>query len=179
MGVNAIAALWGLAEATLFFIVPDVWLTVIAAWSPRRACIACVFVLVGALAGGALMYGWGAVDPETVLTTLDYIPAIHPAMLSRVADELQQFGLLAPFLGPSQGVPYKIYAAQASRQGIGFASFLLVSIPARMIRFVLVTSIACVVTQKLCAAWTPRRRILLLGSGWVAFYTWYLLSMPN
>ena len=141
--------------------------------------IACVFALLGALAGGGLMYGWGAVDLETVLTVLDYIPAIHPEMLKQVEGELQQRGLLAPFLGPIQGVPYKIYAAQAAGQGIGFASFLLVSIPARMLRFVLLTLIACLVTRKLCAGWTPRQRMLLLGSGWGAFYTWYLLSMPN
>jgi hypothetical protein len=53
--VNGIAALWGLAEATLFFIVPDVWLTLITVWSPRKALIACLFALLGALAGGALM----------------------------------------------------------------------------------------------------------------------------
>lgn len=179
MGVNGIATLWGFAEATLFFIVPDVWLTLIAAWSPRKALTACVFALLGALAGGGLMYGWGAADPERILTTLDYIPAVHPEMLKQVQAELQQFGHLAPFLGPMQGVPYKVYAAQAAMQGIGIASFLLVSIPARMLRFVLVTLTACLVTRTLCAGWTPQRRMLLFGSGWGAFYTWYLLSMPN
>jgi len=79
--VNAIAALWGFAEATLFFIVPDVWLTVIAVWSPRKAAMACLFALLGALAGGALMYGWGYMAPGMALTTLERIPGIHPDML--------------------------------------------------------------------------------------------------
>ncbi|MFM9106139.1 MAG: hypothetical protein ACKOWF_05500, partial [Chloroflexota bacterium] len=30
-----IAALWGFAEATVFFIVPDVWIGLLAAFDPR------------------------------------------------------------------------------------------------------------------------------------------------
>ena len=35
MGVNLVAFFWGLAEATLFFIVPDVFLTHLAIKIPR------------------------------------------------------------------------------------------------------------------------------------------------
>jgi hypothetical protein len=47
------AAVWGLAEATLFFVVPDVLLTWLAAFRPRVACKAVVACLAGALAGGS------------------------------------------------------------------------------------------------------------------------------
>jgi membrane protein YqaA with SNARE-associated domain len=123
VGVNAIAALWGFAEATLFFIVPDVWLTVIAVWSLRKASMVCLFALLGALTGGALMYGWGYMAPGMALTTLERIPGIHPDMLLAVAAALREYGLLAPFWGPIHGIPDKIYAVQAPALGIGCGAF--------------------------------------------------------
>ena len=177
--MNSIATLWGFAEATLFFIVPDVWLTAIAVWSPRKALIACLFALFGALAGGALMYGWGAVEPTTALATLDRIPAINAEMLATVASEIRERGLLAPFVGPIRGVPYKIYAVQAPAQEIGVGAFLLISIPARLSRFVLLTFVTRILFSKFLATWTPRRQLFLLGCCWVTFYTTYFLAMPD
>jgi hypothetical protein len=43
---NAVAFLWGIAEATFFFIVPDVLLSWLALSSHRRGLIACVFAVV-------------------------------------------------------------------------------------------------------------------------------------
>ena len=51
-GPEILAALWGFAESTLFFIVPDVLLTWLALSLPRRALRACYWALGGALAGG-------------------------------------------------------------------------------------------------------------------------------
>lgn len=48
----ATAFLWGLAEATIFFIVPDVILTAIAIFSLPRALRALTFSLLGATIGG-------------------------------------------------------------------------------------------------------------------------------
>ncbi|GEM_PF-3959884 len=52
MGVNRVALAWGFAEATLFFIVPDVWLTLVARERLRTGLIASLYSLAGALAGG-------------------------------------------------------------------------------------------------------------------------------
>jgi membrane protein DedA with SNARE-associated domain len=174
--VNSIAALWGFAEATLFFIVPDVWLTLIVAWNLRKALLACLFALLGALVGGALMYGWGDRAPDVAVAVLDRIPAIHPEMLHGVATEFRAHGLLAPFWGPIKGVPYKLYAVQAPVQGIGLGAFLLVSIPARLLRFVLLTMAAYLLCHQFLKGWTPRQRMILLGSMWGIFYMWYFAS---
>jgi len=47
---------WGFAEATLFFIVPDLLLTFIALYSFRRSVKVLAFILLGALVGGTLMF---------------------------------------------------------------------------------------------------------------------------
>jgi hypothetical protein len=49
VAVNCIAALWAFAEATLFFIVPDVWLSLAGRENLRRGLMACLNALVGAL----------------------------------------------------------------------------------------------------------------------------------
>jgi len=52
MGVGLAAFLWGLAEATCFFIVPDVLLSFIALRRLRTALLCCGLALAGALLAG-------------------------------------------------------------------------------------------------------------------------------
>ncbi len=52
MGVKLTSLIWGFAEATFFFIVPDVLLTLIALKNWRLATRACLWSLGGALIGG-------------------------------------------------------------------------------------------------------------------------------
>ncbi len=177
--MNAIAALWGLAEATVFFIVPDVWLTVAGRRDLRRGLFACLFALAGALAGGALMYGWGARDAAAALRLIETLPAIDAAMVVRVEEALRAQGLHAMVLGPLSGTPYKIYAVHAGAAGIDWWLFLLLSVPARIIRFVGVTVVAHYalrVVAHLQPAWNP---LLVLVVGWSLFYAGFFASMPG
>lgn len=90
MGVMAAAAAWGFAEATLFFIVPDVLLSIIIVRRGRRvAWIATVWAIAGAVVGGALMYCWSAQNASGVIALLDRLPAISPAMIARVGGDLR------------------------------------------------------------------------------------------
>jgi membrane protein YqaA with SNARE-associated domain len=136
---NAFAALWGFAEASVFFIVPDVLLSWYALSGVRRALVACLHALAGALAGGALVWFWGRNDPESLRALFLHLPGIDEAMIATVRSELQERGLTAIFLGPLRGVPYKIYALEASSLNAPLVLFLLISVPARLVRFVLVT----------------------------------------
>lgn len=169
--------LWGFAEATLFFIVPDVLLTAVALTSLRRALQVAAWALAGALVGGALMWTLGRTDPTTGNAWLAQLPAISHAMIADVGRQLASSGLPALFAGPVTGTPYKIYALQAGQLGIGLVEFLLVSIPARMLRFVAVT-LAVGGVSKLLARWMGLRwRQALLGACWVLFYTWYFHAL--
>ncbi len=180
MGLNIAAALWGFAEATLFFVVPDVLLSAAGVARLRRGLVACGFALGGALADGALMYGWGRYDAAGALAVLDRLPAISPEMLAAVRDDLTRSGSGAILLGPLSGTPYKIYAVQSSAAGLGLVPLLLVSIPARLIRFVGVTLIAHVLLNRYrFAAWDYRSRLWLLLGAWGAFYAVYFSAMPN
>lgn len=169
--------LWGFAEATLFFVVPDVLLSAVALTSVRRALVLSVWVLAGALVGGALMWAFGRADLATGKELLVLLPAIDAAMITDVGVQLESSGLPALFAGPVTGTPYKIYALQSGGLGIGLVQFLLVSIPARMLRFVVVT-LAVGGASKLLERWLNLRwRQLVLALSWLAFYAWYFFAL--
>ena len=175
-----IAGLWGFAEATLFFVVPDVWLTLIAV---RRglvpALVACGWALVGALAGGLAMYAWGAFDPAAARDVLESVPAIDRDMIDGVRSALRDDGAAAIFLGPLQGIPYKIYAVEAPAAGIGVLAFLAVSVPARLLRFVLLAAVANLLSRWLLGRTGLRLRTGVLLAAWAVFYTIFLSVMPG
>lgn len=172
-----IASAWGLAEATLFFFVPDVFLTWVALESPKRAFVACGFSLAGALVGGAAMFAWGSADVESARAALDAVPGIGPDMMAVVRADLEEHGPVALFTGPLRGVPYKIYAAEWGALGGGLAGFLLQSVPARGLRFFLATAIASLLRRRVLARLSLRACRLIHVAFWTAFYVWYLYVM--
>jgi membrane protein YqaA with SNARE-associated domain len=162
-------SIWGFAEATLFFIVPDVGLTLLAVSNRRRALMACAWVLAGALAGGAAMYAWGRAAPETAVRVVAAVPAVGGKMVEDAGRQLEQSGGAALFLGSITGRPYKIYAVQAAPRGMPLWKFLLVSLPARGLRFVLAVLIAAGLAARLPPRWTPHRRAICVVF-WILFY---------
>ena len=176
----ATAALWGFAEATLFFIVPDVLLSIVAVRSGRHAAwIATAWAIAGAIAGGALMYCWSARNADGAIALLDRLPAISPQMIARVGEDLRQSGPATMIVGAFSGVPYKVYAVMAPAVPIGLAPFLLASIPIRALRFVAVVLIADGANRLLAARLSLRRRTTLLAAFWLFFYGAYFAVMPN
>jgi membrane protein YqaA with SNARE-associated domain len=106
-----LAFAWGVAEAAVFFIVPDVLLTLIAVRALEPALKATVAALAGALAG-ALMHVLGAREPTFARALRDHIPAISPELIAKVAGEMDRLDLTAVLPGPLKGIPYKIYAVE-------------------------------------------------------------------
>jgi membrane protein YqaA with SNARE-associated domain len=156
---------WGLAESTFFFFVPDVVLTFSALRNYRMALRAAIAALAGALIGGALMYAWGLNVPEHARAFLVHVPGIHAPLVDAVHGQLRDHGLTAMLLGPLRGTPYKIYAAEWGAMKGGIAAFLLLSIPARYVRFFL-GAVVCAAFRRFL---NPRR----LAIFWIVFYVWY------
>jgi membrane protein YqaA with SNARE-associated domain len=175
---RAIALAWGFAEATLFFVIPDVWVTRVALRSRREALFAVAFAIAGAMAGGVLVYLWGVRDPATVRAVFDALPAISPGLIDGIGAHWQQLGVWAPLVGAFSGVPYKLYAAQAAGH-VGLGTFVALSVVARGARFLVFALVAHAI-----ARWaTPRigtRRVLAAWLGlWIVGYAAYWLRMPN
>ena len=174
---NGLALIWGFAEATVFFIVPDVLLSWFGLKDLRRALIACLFALLGALAGGSIIWLLGHRDPEPLRNLFAALPAIDTGMILTVREQLQTQGILALFLGPLSGTPYKLYALESAHVGLGYLPFLLISVPARLLRFALVTLAAASLGRLLGSRLTLHQQQQLLLLGWAAFYAWYFHAM--
>lgn len=177
MGVNLFALLWGFAEATLFFIVPDVLLSLIALESRRRAWIASGFAVAGALLGGGLMLHWAGLDAEQVRHALTAIPAISPQLLAEVRQQLGSMGFASLFVGSVTGVPYKIYAVEAGAAALPLMTFLIVSIPARALRFLAVTALVGWLARRWLRGMSRGQRLGTALAAWLVFYAGYFSVM--
>lgn len=174
-----VAFFWGFAEATLFFIVPDVFFTYLVLFNLKLAWWSCFFALIGALIGGGWMYQWGKKNFGQAVRTLTSLPGISNRLLEREKKSLREKGLGAILLGPLKGVPYKIYAISAPSSGISFSQFLLISIPARLSRFILSIFIAELAFHQLLPKLSLMAQIAILSGFWLLFYTGYFLKMRN
>jgi hypothetical protein len=128
--------LWGFAEGTLFFIIPDVIISWAALAGVRCGVRMLGTVLGGALVAGFAMYLWAAEWPDTSRAVVASVPFVRERMFDKVEQDYAAHGLAGMLYGPGSGIPYKVYAVLAPSQHRPFA-FLLLSIPARLERFAL------------------------------------------
>jgi membrane protein YqaA with SNARE-associated domain len=174
VGLRLAAAFWAFAEATLFFIVPDVLLSLaVVARGWRAALDASLWATVGALLGGVAMYLWGEADLQGAVTALHLIPAISQGMVAQAQQDLAEQGFIALFRAGVTGVPYKIFAAGAPNAGIDLVPFLLASAAARLGRFLLAVTGAAMINGLLARRLTRRSRLALIAGSWVLFYALY------
>lgn len=174
-----IAFLWGLAEGTLFFIIPDVYLGLVALFHWRKAFLAAVAAVAGALIGGAIMYALALNNGAPMTQLLLLVPLISPEMVRTVAAQMQARGLRAMVSGPLQGIPYKIYAVQAGRHHLPFLPFLLMTIAARLERF-LPVALAAAAWGAAFKRFVQRHAALVVGAYalmWLAVYVLYYLRV--
>jgi membrane protein YqaA with SNARE-associated domain len=172
---------WGLAEATLFFIVPDVWIGWVAVVARRAAWAVLAFTLAGALVGGAVMYALGAATaPTTSASILDDVPTVDRDSIRRVSGEMEKHGPRSVVYGPLRmGTPYKLYARAAGAQDESLAAFVLWSIPGRLERFLPVTVFA-ILAGLLLRRWIsarPRTALGVYAAIWMAFYAVYVVRI--
>lgn len=168
---------WGLAEATFFFIVPDVLITRIALQDFRRALLASLVALAGALLGGTAL--WLISDYERgpeLLYRLTYLPGISGELVAATGQAMLTEGSSALLSGTLRGHPYKLFAIHAGVQSVPLWSFLLVAAGARLARFIIVATMAWLFA-KLLRGHPPKVLFQLHILVWLAFYLIYILAM--
>jgi membrane protein YqaA with SNARE-associated domain len=169
------AAAWGFAEATLFFIIPDVLLSWIALDRMRPAAVACLWATAGALLGGIVMYSWGATDLGSAERAMASVPDFRHGMPQDVKGQIERFGAVALFSGPITGRPYKLYAVYAGAAGINLLVFLLISVPARLMRMLLTMCVSGIMAQTVFKSFSLAQRRMLHVGVWLVFYCWFFL----
>jgi hypothetical protein len=159
---------WGLAEATLFFIVPDVIVGAVALVAPRKAVRAAGAAVAGAVAGGAVLFVWAQVSEPSVRAAIDGVPAVPARMFVEAGRALAENGGVVMLAAAFTGIPYKVWALEMIVRGWSLPSLAAWTIPARAVRLGLVAGVAALV------GWLARRQIArrpwpALGV-WLAFW---------
>ena len=169
------AALWGVAEATLFFIVPDVLITYAAVrWGWRAGLKLSLVAALAAAAGGAVLWWWGAYDAEAARAAMLGVPAIGPDLIEKArAGMASVYWPLDLMLGALSGTPYKLYAVEAGARGIDVFLFVALSIPARLVRFVVTAAIASGGNALFERMGIARYSVPALALAWTAVYAVY------
>jgi len=167
-------ALWGFAEATVFFLVPDLLISTAALFSPRRSFPQMAAVLIGTLLGGAVMYTVADQHPDEARSAVLSVPFIKAGLLESAERDMQTHGMWAMCLGAFSGVPYKTYAVAAPQYG-PFQAFMAVSVPARLERFLLAWGIGALLGMlfRRQIESSPPATFALLTICWIGFYTYY------
>lgn len=174
------AFIWGVAEATLFFFVPDVLLSYIGLKRGiKPAARASIIAAIGASVGGVIMYLWSAGVPATAREAVLAVPAISEAMVQHAEQAMSQNWFLATFLGPLTSTPFKVFAILAPAAAAPLPAFALAAIAARLPRF-LIVSVGVSLLGRALSRWLTERQLLwVLIGAWLLFYAVFFTRMPN
>jgi hypothetical protein len=172
---------WGFAEATFFFVVPDVWVGYASTTSTRSGLAAAAGAaaggLIGAVAVSALI-GFGL--QSQVLAWLQHVPAIRPSMLEVVGHRIDVSGPASLLPAAFEGIPYKVYSTLLLLRGTPLVTILVWTVPSRVLRLFPVALVFAGLTAPI-RKWILRRRVLsaaLYFGLWACFYGWYWTHLP-
>ena len=173
-----LVALWSLAEAVLWFVVADVPIMAVGAlYGRRKALLAAGIAAVMAALGGMAVLLWAGSDPVGATKSMVALPGIDEAFVGEVRDLWREDGAWGMMLGSFTGVPYKLYALAAAQDGTSMASFFVLSVLARLPRFVMVALISGTLAIRLRGRMGNRWFWALFAWTWLGFYVWYFETM--
>lgn len=111
---KAIAAIWGFADATVFFVAPEIWLTYIGLRHGTYAVLlAGLFATLGAVAGGLALYFFAAAEPAEARNLILWLPAVNAEALREARELLGKWDAIAVVGNPYSLLPFKLLAVEA------------------------------------------------------------------
>jgi hypothetical protein len=171
-----VAFVWGAAEASFFFLVPDILLSFVALTAPRRVWGHLAATMVGALFVGVLMFQWSASAP-VARTLVAQVPRVSTSMFKQADADLRTHGAWGAIFGPARGIPYKVYAVQAPSHPITLGAFAAASIPARVWRMLLTVAVFVAIGAALRRLGKAHWASVLHAVFWTTSITAYWLSI--
>jgi len=173
----SIVAGWSAIEAAIFFLVADIPISWIAVRSGTRAALlAALVAAVASVVGALAVWAWASHDPAGAAATMAMLPGIDQALIGEAADRYRH-GPHAILAGAFAGIPFKLFALEASKDG-SVAFFLLAPL-LRLPRFLLVASFVGGLSHGLSRWQSLRQRLTLLTVLWIAFYAFYFSAMAR
>ena len=179
-GWNVAAFLWGVAEATLFFLVPDVLLSCIGLKrGAKAAAIASWWAALGAAVGAVVMHVWTTHDAATARAAVLAVPAVSAQMAAAAEVAMRENWFAATLLGPLSLTPFKVYAVLAPHVDVSLPAFAPAAIAARLPRFLVVSIGAALLGRRLEPCLGGRALVRVLIGAWLLFYCVFFALMEN
>lgn len=184
-GWLAVVFLWAFAEAFLFFIIPDVPLSLLALGRLRRALLGCLLALAGAMLGGLLLVSWARADFPAADAAVEAVPAVSRERVDEAREAVRGGGAATftreALVGSFTGRPYKIFALGAAAPGgeLSLPGLLVGTAAARLPRFLLAVLLFWAAGRYLLRRWSPGRRRLAVLLFWILNYAWYWAITPG
>ncbi|MGQ0642874.1 MAG: hypothetical protein ACT4P6_19180, partial [Gemmatimonadaceae bacterium] len=116
---------WGLAEGLIFFIVPDVFISLATLFALRAGAVAWISSILGSLVAVCVIWVLVTMVGGGYVAFLDAIPGISRQLVETTAVKLAADGLPYTPLLILGGVPLKVYAALAFTFGMSLGAVLL------------------------------------------------------
>ena len=170
-----LVAVWALAEAIVFPVVPDVLLCLLVLAAPRRVAILFLAVLAGALAGSLILYAFAVVAPEAARSMVLAVPGVRPEMLAQATVRLAGGDPLG-MAGFGPGTPLKVDTvawAMGSGGPVGLALGVVVNRVTRIGPVVLVAFAVGRLAPDALRRW-QWPVIAVYVAAWLALYAVYL-----
>lgn len=137
---------WGVAESTVWPIVPDFLLLPVCI-ARRRRPIPLLATILGSALGGMAWHAWAARAPDAALRALCKIPLVRPDQIHAVHTRIEQSGPRALLAQPWSGIGLKVWAPVAASEGVSAGRALLSFSAARGLRFGLVSMVAAILAR--------------------------------
>jgi membrane protein YqaA with SNARE-associated domain len=137
--IVGIAALWALAEATCFVILPDFFLLPAVVARPRLAIRLVLAVLAGSLIGSLALALASRQAPDAVHDFIVALPFTSQEMFEAVAGATDLAA--AVLTQPVSGVPAKVWTWTGVNDGVALVPFFAVLMAARLMRFTAVAAV--------------------------------------
>lgn len=177
---EVVAFIWGFSEATIFFIIPDVYITFVLLFSIRAGFTAIVWSIIGSIFGGICIYLLHMFS-FNFLSVLLMIPGITLVMIKHAMKIFEGNNFPGFSSVPFSGIPYKIYAYSASYYEMPFYLFIVWTIVARIIRYAFPITVVIIIKKvfdehirKHVKFWLVAYCII-----WISFYIWYLSTIDK
>ncbi|MEO5972193.1 MAG: hypothetical protein ABIP91_02370, partial [Sphingomicrobium sp.] len=120
------------------------------------------------------VWAWASHAPAGAAATMAALPGIDEALIREAAGRYRH-GAHAILAGSFAGIPFKLFALEAARDGS--AAFFLLAPIMRLPRFLLVALFVGTLSHGLSRWLDVRRCLIVLGVLWVAFYAFYFAAM--
>lgn len=135
---NALVFCWALAEALVWWVIPEFLLVLIVFMKVRHKVSLLTYDLAGTIVGTVIALTWRLPD-ELLLR----VPYVYPRMLTQTDEWYRTMGTLALVNQPFSGVPYKVFLAHAPTMGFWSALvFIGFAVVVRLSRYVIGYSVA-------------------------------------